>query len=399
MKTQLSREKIKNFVEEFLLKKGIKNAQVLFSVLGGSHSYNLNSDKSDFDIVGVYLSDLEFVFSIDENKKYTISERTIRWEEDKTADILIYELSTFFHKLSVSEPKAFELLFIDEMHDQSCFVSKEWEMIRKERNAMIFPESVNKYMKDVDEKLKRVEKEKLKENSTKKEIEENIMKHFYHSFRMLFEAQSILESGRPIIRYEEGSEKRNFLMKIRSQLFSEEELFHKIQNLILQLVEKKKNIPREEENLETINEMVRKIRKMQLEEKKINEKLDKFNLFEKREEGELNQLKNMAEKLLSSQNIKEATVLCVCPSGSLLHFKKEDSKHDFFGVYILSLESKVKVMKERSTRYPLVVSEYAPHLTFSKDKIITKNKGCILIEFSHFFHLFINGENRCSEML
>lgn len=81
--------------------------KIIFKTIVGSHSYGLNTPKSDIDIKGIYL--------LDNKNLLTLNNYTEQVSDDSN-DTVYYELNRFAELLSTNNPNILEILYTSKEH-------------------------------------------------------------------------------------------------------------------------------------------------------------------------------------------------------------------------------------------------------------------------------------------
>ena len=86
-----------------------KNSRLIFKGIVGSHSYNLNTEKSDIDYKGVYIQDEEDI----------LSDNYVDFVQ-VNADECYFEIRKFLQLISVANPNAMEMLYLPDNCIEAC---------------------------------------------------------------------------------------------------------------------------------------------------------------------------------------------------------------------------------------------------------------------------------------
>ncbi len=127
-----------------------------------------------------------------------------------TPGMLIFEASHACKLLFQGSHRMLEILFFSEDGSEesklSCFKTDIWEQLEIYREKMVNKATLNHYLGLAQGQL----------NAQPLEI-----KHLYHAFRLLLEAENILDQGRPKVRLD--GLQRDFLIKVRTTAGGEAE--------------------------------------------------------------------------------------------------------------------------------------------------------------------------------
>ena len=187
-------------VENLLKQKSLSNVKIIFAMIGGSHAYNcqLDSGKSDFDFLGVFVAPTSSILSLSEVRP----EQVVTQSEPN--DMTVVEVGKFCEMVQTGNPLALQMLFTKRF----IYTTPEFEELRAEADKFITKQTVEAYMGYIKSQLKQVQGK----------VKYDYSKFLYHAFRLLFELEHIvINSQLPIIYFENGTEERNFLMHVRQQ--------------------------------------------------------------------------------------------------------------------------------------------------------------------------------------
>lgn len=93
------------------LEQLVKSGKIIYSVVGGSHAYNLNTPDSDEDIRGIF---------VHAPKEYLRLSSPVEQVGDNKHDIVYYSLKRFFELAVKANPNIIELLWIDDNLVKVC---------------------------------------------------------------------------------------------------------------------------------------------------------------------------------------------------------------------------------------------------------------------------------------
>jgi len=106
----------------------------IFECIAGSHCYNLNHDKSDIDIRGVYMYPSSIHLSLNPLSDF---------DSDESHDIQFYELRKFLKLLSGNNPNIIELLYLNDEFIK--FFTSEMSLLFKHRDSFISKQAKNTF--------------------------------------------------------------------------------------------------------------------------------------------------------------------------------------------------------------------------------------------------------------
>jgi hypothetical protein len=137
------------------------------------------------------------------------------------------EIMRFLSDCCMGSPNAIDLLFVDPKHVLYC--SKEFHELRKKRSHFLTKQCISKYFSKIKSKIQKA-KEIAERNRTMTEWDTqnqaSFLKHLYYAFFRIFEVKRVLIGEDPLVRLEEDSNERQYIMKIR-ELAKEENDFDK----------------------------------------------------------------------------------------------------------------------------------------------------------------------------
>lgn len=121
-----------------------KSEYVIYKVLSGSHSYNLNIETSDKDYKGIFIIPPEEYLSIQE---------TIEQVNDAKNDVSFYSLRRFLDLASTANPNIIEMLYVSAEHYQ--IVTPEMELLLKNRSMFISKKCVDPHLRYAEAQIKK----------------------------------------------------------------------------------------------------------------------------------------------------------------------------------------------------------------------------------------------------
>eukprot|EP00761_Pharyngomonas_kirbyi_P014724 gb/GECH01014754.1/.p1 GENE.gb/GECH01014754.1/~~gb/GECH01014754.1/.p1 ORF type:complete len:267 (+),score=55.56 gb/GECH01014754.1/:1-801(+) len=185
--------------ENFLKKKNIRGAKILFSMVAGSRAYNISTENSDYDYIAIYQIPTENIISLDALRQPT----TITHDREEKPDIVLYEIGRYIELLCKGNPRTLQCLFADRL----CYQSSEWHRLQSMRRKFLTRRTVYAY-------LGHIESEKKHAMASKKY---GFGKPLYHAFRLTFELERILDGRDPWVWFPAGEEQREFLLSVRRE--------------------------------------------------------------------------------------------------------------------------------------------------------------------------------------
>ena len=115
-----------------------KSNFIIYKILSGSHSYNLNIESSDRDFKGIFVIPPE---------NYLLLERPLEQVNDAGNDISYYGLRRFLELAATANPNIIEMLFVDESFHEYC--SEEMKILLQNRDLFISKLLESKRLPDV----------------------------------------------------------------------------------------------------------------------------------------------------------------------------------------------------------------------------------------------------------
>jgi hypothetical protein len=122
-----------------------KGGSIIFGYVAGSHLYSLNTPKSDFDIRGVYLTNLDTVLGLPKFYQGEVS--------DEKSDITYYEIEKYLYLLSSSNPNVLESLFVPE--DKILYKDPIMDVILENRDKFLTKQCFNPFIAYAIQQIKR----------------------------------------------------------------------------------------------------------------------------------------------------------------------------------------------------------------------------------------------------
>eukprot|EP01114_Cavostelium_apophysatum_P004286 TRINITY_DN14483_c0_g1_i1.p1 TRINITY_DN14483_c0_g1~~TRINITY_DN14483_c0_g1_i1.p1 ORF type:complete len:263 (-),score=41.45 TRINITY_DN14483_c0_g1_i1:213-1001(-) len=194
----------------------LEDLVILFVGVGGSQAYNLHTQNSDLDLVGVFLEPLDETLKLHVGRPRFTSYATL--PADPKPDITLHEARYFCSLLEVGNPFVVEYLFME----TPLFESESWKKLKQIRKSFPTRQAVRQYLSYIKDQFEKHQKKNL------------VGKRFYHILRLLFEVQRIIRGEDPLVFLPEGDE-RDYLMKIKLEHSTEainSELELKVKELI-----------------------------------------------------------------------------------------------------------------------------------------------------------------------
>jgi predicted nucleotidyltransferase len=166
-------KEIKDEAIKFLKNKNIKG-EIIFCMYAGSIAFNLSKNKADVDIFGIYSAPFSTIVSINSEVTEIISST-----KDEKPDMEILEISKYCQTLQTGNPLSFLALFCNE---ELSYESNLWKEFKKSRKEFLTKNVVKGFINYIKSQIKIM-----------KLNDDNYSKPLYHSFRLLFEVENILE--------------------------------------------------------------------------------------------------------------------------------------------------------------------------------------------------------------
>jgi len=127
----------------------LKEEQIIYEVLSGSHAYGLAREDSDYDYRGVFVPDKEYYYNPFEK---------VEQYEFKETDRVIYEITKFIKLATQANPNVLELLFVDKKFIKKC--NTKGIILRKHRNLFLTAKCKFTYSGYAFAQLKRIKNHK-----------------------------------------------------------------------------------------------------------------------------------------------------------------------------------------------------------------------------------------------
>lgn len=201
----------KNVIENFMKEKKIQG-KLIFSMVAGSQAFNTFFSHSDFDYFGVYIAPIENLLGIEPFLP------EIQTTHDPV-DITLYEIQNFCEGIKLGQPLLVQSLFCN---FNLAWKSKEWDEILKFREIFINKQTIKGFISYLKNQMKLLKPRIVKYS-----------KPLYHSFRLLFEIEEMINEKRLIVWFE--GDKRDYLIGIRNQEKSREEYLLELKERLLNL--------------------------------------------------------------------------------------------------------------------------------------------------------------------
>jgi len=211
-------------VKDFMARNGVEGS-VVFAMVTGSQSYNLDGPSSDVDFMGVFQAPTRRFLSLNDPPQSASSLPT-----SQKPDVALYEIGYFAGLLLKGNPFIAELL----INDRTEFLPEEespssphtFRWLKDRRRQFITQTAVLEYLDYVGNRMKENAKRKL------------IGKRIYHCVRLLFEVRRMLRGHQPLVWIPEGEE-RHVLWEIREETVPEGFVENEVAKLLSEINEEK----------------------------------------------------------------------------------------------------------------------------------------------------------------
>jgi len=220
---------------ETILKRRKIEGSLLFSMVAGSHAYNLQRDEgSDLDYLAVYCAPPTQFWGLHQPPERVTS------KQGQIPDIQVIEAASFCNGLLNANPSFVEMLWSEhtswweKAEDSPQFQEKQqrwregkdvegsWDYLRANRRRFLTKELVKQYLGFARGQLKLVE---TKPETNKKKI--------YNALRLLLEAKRVIKGEEPLVWV--TGEQRDFLMSVRREEKDLQEYIEKGKALIKEI--------------------------------------------------------------------------------------------------------------------------------------------------------------------
>eukprot|EP01080_Neovahlkampfia_damariscottae_P002856 gene2856-4699_t len=218
----------------YMKKKNIKG-KLLFCMLAGSIAFNTNFEHSDYDFFGVYVSNLNNYLEIEDEKIIDISTSL----SDEKPDFVLYEVGKFCEGIILGQPLII-LSFYSNLN--LCYETKEWKELKRHRESFIYQQTIKGFISYIKNQIKIIKERKNKKYS----------KPLYHSFRLLFEIESMIKNKEPIMYFE--NEKKEYLMNIRLQQKKKNEYLNELKIKLNDILLKMNELDSNFKSIDILNE-------------------------------------------------------------------------------------------------------------------------------------------------
>lgn len=141
-----------------LIKESCPGAKPLYLVIRGSHAYGTNIETSDIDFAGVFIQGLEDILGNKYKKQIN----------DKSNDIVIYEIRRFLELLSSNNPTVLELLNTPE----DCVIYKDpiFDIILESKDKFITKMCANSFGGYARQQIGKAKGQNKKQNWKKNKV-------------------------------------------------------------------------------------------------------------------------------------------------------------------------------------------------------------------------------------
>lgn len=224
-------------------------ARTIYKVLAGSRAYGLETVKSDFDVRGICMPTEDVIYGLSNFEQF----------EDKTNDIVIYDIRKFFRLALKCNPNIVELLFV--RSDDVLSANYYGCLIREQRHLFLSQRARMTFSGYAHSQLKKFVASALPGGSGPN------FKNAMHLIRLLKTGISILRDGEPeVYRYCD----RDQLLDIRNGHYTVEQIDGIAEMLNLELNECPTDLPAEPD-YETANELLIRIVRSYLSDQRLKE--------------------------------------------------------------------------------------------------------------------------------
>eukprot|EP01132_Coremiostelium_polycephalum_P000840 gene840-1047_t len=348
----------KNFSEKILKDRKVKDGEILFFSLAGSHSFNLNIETSDKDYFGVFIGDIDDVLSLTP---------PISMLDCHDPDYVMFEVSKFCELILKGNPKLVEPLF----STKYCYKSSQWLNVLYE-NRMKF-------------------------------ITESVIYHYISYSKTQLEIKRMLNGEEPLVFL--TGETRQHIMDIRmgrcktDDVLSEiDALYKEIQDRLDRMKSENKSLPNPP--IQLLSDWLVGVRRNSINNSNMVVKFNEIDL-ELSFNGEEPKIVSECKELLN-RNLKNAKLLFIIRSGSNSHnlnnHGSNSSSDDWIGVYAASTDSILSLFQPPSR----IDKDFIPTTTTNENmnnnaQRDTYLNGIQLFEVSYFLTMVSMGNHRAVE--
>jgi len=410
IRSRRNSSEIANVLQKAMEENNIRG-KLIFGMLAGSHAYNLSTETSDKDYLGVYVADVSMLLSL-HKPLFTVDNRNNNHKQGKDPsqeDMALYELSDFCKRVIKGDPRLLEAVFlqVDSENKTLVFQTDVWREFQTLKYHLLTLSAVKQYLEFAQGKIRKYYKEKAPSSGNNESY-----KRLYHAVRVLNEGHRIVNKEPPKVGIDPNSDEWREYMAIRKGNVDVVEVENRVKTLLEDLQLKYNTNPQQipiqpEQSL--FNDFVITIRKHSLTQHFINKQYsectivrpdyvntnDSKSTHQSQPDGKQMEMKQMAEKFLASFDV-EGTVLFVSPSGSHAYNtvldNVPDSKHfhDFLGIFAGDTDKMLSLEPP-----PISVDVSGPNHNLGKR--ITTSRGLVMVELTHAMRLLEEGNHRIVE--
>lgn len=191
--------------------------KVIFAKIWGSRSHNTHKEGSDTDFSGVFLCPTREILSLDRPSETVKFDKEDSATKENHPDHQFHEVGRFSELLLKGNPGIVEMLYTDRF----CIGSEPWMELVLNRKKFLSQQAVHQYLGYMNGQHKRLLSYNGQKGLHTKGGKYN-EKWAYHLLRLAEDAKRIAQGNEPIV-WKEGEE-RDFLMKVRNEEYSWEEV-------------------------------------------------------------------------------------------------------------------------------------------------------------------------------
>ncbi len=196
---------------------------IIFRALGGSHSYGVAHENSDFDLKFVYVQPNHSFFGLNPPSKDTYDGKIEL--DGNEYDFVAYEVGKFARLLLKGNPNIVEFLYFPKDLYEAGFPGGEWDRLVKNRKRFLSQQTVGQYTGYAGGQMKRLqnalngEKQGVSLHTTGGEYN---TKWAYHMVRLMWEVGLIVSGGEPQVRWD--GPMRDTLIEVRQGEWTPEDI-------------------------------------------------------------------------------------------------------------------------------------------------------------------------------
>jgi predicted nucleotidyltransferase len=188
--------------------------KIIFRALGGSHSYGVANENSDYDLKFVYVQPNNSFLGLNPPSRDTYDGKIEL--DGKEYDFVAYEVGKFARLLIKGNPNIVEFLYFPKDLYEAGFPGEGWDRLVQHRKDFLSQQAVSQYTGYAAGQMKRLENQ-LKGEKQGASLHttggEYNTKWAYHMVRLMWEVGLIASGGEPKVRWD--GPMRDTLIEVR----------------------------------------------------------------------------------------------------------------------------------------------------------------------------------------